>query len=75
MSAMASQITGVFIFCSTIGSGADQRKHQSFASLAFVRDDRWIPSKKASNANNVTIWWRHHVLGKTCAMDKSIQVS
>ena len=24
-------------FCSTVGSGADQRKHQSSASLAFVR--------------------------------------
>ena len=37
MSAMASQITGVSIVCSTFGSGADQRKHQSSASLAFVR--------------------------------------
>ena len=33
MSAMASQITGV---CSAVCSGADQRKHQSSASLAFV---------------------------------------
>ena len=37
MSAMASQITGVTIVYSTVCSGADQRKHQSFASLAFVR--------------------------------------
>ena len=36
MSAMASQITGVPIVCSTVCSGADQRKHQSSASLAFV---------------------------------------
>ena len=36
MSAMASQITGVSIVCSSVGSGADQRKHQSSASLAFV---------------------------------------
>ena len=34
---MASQITGVSIVYSTICSGADQRKHQSSASLAFVR--------------------------------------
>ena len=27
MSTMASQITGVSIVCSTVGSGADQRKH------------------------------------------------
>ena len=37
MSAMASRITSVYIIYSTICSGADQRKHQSFASLAFVR--------------------------------------
>ena len=36
MSKMASQITGVSIVCSTGGSGADQRKHESSASLAFV---------------------------------------
>ena len=42
MSAMASQITGVSIVCSTVGSCADQRKHQSFASLAFVQGiHRW----------------------------------
>ena len=34
---MASQITGVSMVCSTVCSGADQRKHQSSASLAFVR--------------------------------------
>ena len=42
MSAVASQITGVSIVCSTVGSGANQRKHQSSASLAFVRGiHRW----------------------------------
>ena len=29
-------ITGISIVCSTFGSGADQRKHQSSASLDFV---------------------------------------
>ena len=37
MSAMASQITGGSIVCSTVCSGVDQRKHQSSSSLAFVR--------------------------------------
>ena len=42
MSAMTSQITGVSIDFSSVGSGADQRKHQSSASLAFVRGiHRW----------------------------------
>ena len=39
MSAMASQITRLTIVYSTVYSGADQRKHQSSASLAFVK---WI---------------------------------
>ena len=37
ISAMTSQINGVSIVCSTVCSGADQRKHQSSASLTFVR--------------------------------------
>ena len=42
MSAMASQITSLTIVYSTIYSGVDQRKHQSSASLAFVRRiHRW----------------------------------
>ena len=42
MSSRASQFTGVSIVCSTVCSGADQRKHQSSVSLAFVRGiHRW----------------------------------
>ena len=37
MSLMASQITSLTIVYSTVYSGANQRKHQSSASLAFVR--------------------------------------
>ena len=37
MSAMASQITSLTIVYSTVYSGADERKHQSSASLAFGR--------------------------------------
>ena len=36
MNAMASQITGVSIVCSTVGSGADKRKHQISAPLALL---------------------------------------
>ena len=41
--AMASQITGVSIVYSTVCSGANQRKHKSSASLAFVRGNHWRP--------------------------------
>ena len=37
MSMMASQITSFSIVYSTICSGPDERKHQSSASLAFIR--------------------------------------
>ena len=37
MSVMASQITSLTIGYSTVYSGTDERKHQSSASLAFVR--------------------------------------
>ena len=37
MGAIASQITSLTIVYSTVYSDADQSKHQSFASLAFVR--------------------------------------
>ena len=42
MGAMASQITSLTIVYSTVYLGADQRKYQSSASLAFVRGiHRW----------------------------------
>ena len=68
VSAMTSQITSVSIVYSNICSGADQRKHQSSAPLAFVRRIRSpltgeFPTQRASSAKNVSIWWRHHALG------------
>ena len=38
---MESQITNLTIVYSTVYSGADQRKYQSSASLAFVREIHW----------------------------------
>ena len=66
MSPMASQITSLTIVYSTVYSGADQRKHQSSASLAFVRGiHRWpvnSPHKgpmtrKMFPFNDVIMWW------------------
>ena len=43
MGAMASHITSLTIVYSTVYSGANQRKHQSSASLAFVQGmNRWL---------------------------------
>ena len=45
MTTMASQITSLTIVYSTVYSGAHQRKHQSSASLAFVRGIHRRPVK------------------------------
>ena len=47
MSAIASQITSLTIVYLTSYSGADQRKHQSSASLAFVRGIHRSPVNSA----------------------------
>ena len=64
MGAIASQITSLTIVYSIVYSDADQGKHQSSASLAFVRGNSSVtgefPAQMASNAENVSIWWRHH---------------
>ena len=64
MGAIASQITNLTIVFSTVYWAADQRKHQSSVSLAYVRGNSAgtgeFPAQMASNAENVSIWWRHH---------------
>ena len=62
MGAMAFHIASLTIVYSTVYTGADQRKHQSSASLTFV----WgIPTQMASTAENVSIWWRLHEMGQS----------
>ena len=66
MSPIASQITGLSIVYSTVYPGAGQRKHQNSASLSFVRGISLVtgefPAQRASNAENVSISWRHYVV-------------
>ena len=74
MGTVASQIISLTIVYSTVYSGADQRKHQSFASLAFVRGITGeFPAQMASNEENVSIWWRHHVFIALLMRRSSIQ--
>ena len=61
MRAMMSQITGVSVVYSTICSGVDQRKYQSSMSLGSPVTSE-LPAQRASNAENVSIWWHHHDL-------------
>ena len=56
-------ITVVFIVCSTVGSGTDQiiiKAPRHWPLYGEFTGDRWIPRTKASNTENISIWWRHH---------------
>ena len=62
MGAIAFQITSLTTVYSTVYSNADQRKHQSSASLAFMRGIHRSPvAQMDNNAEIVSVWWRHHV--------------
>ena len=65
MGGTASEINSLAIIHSTVYTGADQRKHKSTASLLFAGNSPVtgeFPAQMASYAENVSIWWRHHVL-------------
>ena len=61
---------------STVYWREDQRKHHSSASLALVRGNSLVtgefPAQRASNAGNVSIWWRHRGHWKLSKSIKSI---
>ena len=66
MGAVASQITCLTMVYSTVYPGADQRKHQSSASLAFVRGihrgpgtspHKWPVTRKMFPFDDVITWY------------------
>ena len=72
MNTMASQITSLTVVYSTVYSDADQKKHQTPASLAFVwgiHRDRWIPLTKCQLRGKclhlMTSSWRVEKLWQT----------
>ena len=76
MGTVASQITSLTIVYTTVYSDADQSKHQSSASLAFVwgihrgpvnSPHKWPITRKMfpfddviMNAGHISVSWRHH---------------
>ena len=64
MSAMASQITGVSIVCSTVNTGADKKKTPKLHVTGLCDGNSPVtgefPAQRTSNAENVSILWRHH---------------
>ena len=68
MGAMASQITSLTIVYSTVYSGADQRKTLKLRVTGLCVGNSpgtgEFPAQMASNAENVSMWWRHHDKGQ-----------
>ena len=64
MSVKALQITGVSIVCSTVCPGADKIKTLKCRVTGLCEGNLPVtggfPSRRVSNAENVSIWWRHH---------------
>ena len=70
MGAIASQITSLAIVFSTVYLDTDERKKSKlrvtglFAGNSPEAGD--FPAEMDSNAENVSIWWRHHEIRSWC---------
>ena len=88
MSTMSSQITSLTIDYSTVSSGADQGKHQSSASPAFVRRiHRWpvnsphkgpvirkiFPFDDVMFSPNSKSYWRYSVTASTSVSREKLE--
>ena len=65
MTTMASQITSLMIVFSTVYSGADKKTSKLRVTGLCGGNSTGtgeILAQMASNAENVSIWWRHHAL-------------
>ena len=63
MSTMVSQIASLTIVYSTVYSGADQKISKLRVTglcAGHSPETGELPAQRASRAENVSIWWRHH---------------
>ena len=64
MSTMASQITSLTVVYSAVYSGADKKNPPKPRVTGLCAGNLPVtgefPTQKASNAENVSTWWRHH---------------
>ena len=85
MGAMASQITSLKIFPQPFIQAQIKENIKAPRHWPLCEEftgDRWIPEQMDSNAENVSIWWRHHeiwtiglfgyVIHKTIYFEKQI---
>ena len=74
MSAMASQITSLTIVYLTVNSGRRSKKTSKLRVTGLCAGNSPVtgefPAQRASNAENVSIWWRHHENGSLSFMTR-----
>ena len=67
MRALASQITGVSMVCSTVFFRRRSKKTSKLRVSGLCGGNSPVtgefPAQRASDAGNVSIWWRHHGKG------------
>ena len=74
MGVMVSQSTSLSIVYLSVYSGGDQRQHQKFRVTGLCARNSPMTGKfSASNAENVLIWWRHHVEATTSSKKSTIE--
>ena len=65
MATLASQITSLAIVYSIVYSDADKKKTSKLRVTGLCAGNSpgtgEFPAQRASYAENVSIWWRHHV--------------
>ena len=64
MGSIASQITSLMIVYSAVYSGADKKNPSKLGVTGLCAGNSPVTgeflAQMASNAENVSIWWRHH---------------
>ena len=67
MTTMAFQITSLVVVYLIVNSGEDKENIKAprhWPLCGEVTGSGEFPAQRASNAENASIWWRHHVHGR-----------
>ena len=77
MSAMASQITSPTLFTQRFIQ-AQIKETSTLCVIGLCEGNSPVtgefPAQKASNAENVSVWWRHHIINKYCLCQPAVHL-
>ena len=76
MGEVATPITSLTSVYSSVYTGADQRKISKLRVTGLCEGNSPVtgefPAQRASNAENVSIWWSHHIVFNGAAKESEI---